>query len=307
MQVDAARTSARRVQSTVPTPMNRRSATLVEACSRRCRRRGGHGSEGPGGRVGRCSSLLLAALATTVGLGSFGWGVGLACGVVVTVAVARGGAACAGAGRPDHAFPCRAHLRSCRAGRGLLRPQRGRRHSRRARDRRPGVGRDRRLGGEAHADGVDVRCPVRRRGRRLPDPGPQRVRRRHGRTAGCWRSGWPATRSPWPAGCCPGCARQLPPRYWRKVVTAAQGIVLTVAAADVAPPWLVTVALVVALALLTESFGRDVLWLWQHRSPGRARLRPGRTPPACRDHEAGRARLLRPGAGPGTPGGVPRG
>ncbi len=28
---------------------------------------------------------------------------------------------------------------------------------------------------------------------------------------------------------------QLPPRYWRKVVTAAQGIVLTVAAADVAP------------------------------------------------------------------------
>ena len=33
---------------------------------------------------------------------------------------------------------------------------------------------------------------------------------------------------------------QLPPRYWRKVVTAVQGIVLTVAAAEVAPPWLTT-------------------------------------------------------------------
>lgn len=66
----------------------------------------------------------------------------------------------------------------------------------------------------------------------------------------------------------------LPPRYWRKVVTAAQGIVLTVAAADVAPLWFTTVALVVALALLTESFGRDVLWLWRHRSPRRERLGP---------------------------------
>ncbi len=33
---------------------------------------------------------------------------------------------------------------------------------------------------------------------------------------------------------------QLPPRYWRKVVTATQGIVLTVAAAAVAPLWLTT-------------------------------------------------------------------
>ncbi|MFG1649522.1 CDP-alcohol phosphatidyltransferase family protein [Micromonospora sp. NPDC049275] len=58
----------------------------------------------------------------------------------------------------------------------------------------------------------------------------------------------------------------LPPRYWRKVVAAAQGVVLAVAAARVLPePW-TTVVLVAALALLVESFGRDVAWLW-HRRP----------------------------------------
>jgi hypothetical protein len=31
-------------------------------------------------------------------------------------------------------------------------------------------------------------------------------------------------------------------------------------------------ALAVALALLTESFGRDVLWLWRHRFAERAQL-----------------------------------
>jgi len=66
--------------------------------------------------------------------------------------------------------------------------------------------------------------------------------------------------------------RQLPPRFWRKVVTAAQGIALTVAAADVTPSWLTTIGLLVALALLAESFGRDVLWLWRRRSPERERL-----------------------------------
>ncbi|WP_292844417.1 hypothetical protein [Microbacterium sp.] len=42
----------------------------------------------------------------------------------------------------------------------------------------------------------------------------------------------------------------LPFRCWRKVVTAVQGV---------------------ALALLVESFGRDVLWLWvRHRPPRNA-------------------------------------
>jgi phosphatidylglycerophosphate synthase len=57
----------------------------------------------------------------------------------------------------------------------------------------------------------------------------------------------------------------LPPRYWRKVVAAIQGVVLTIAAADVLPPGLTQAALGGALALLCESFGRDVWWLWAHR------------------------------------------
>ncbi len=58
----------------------------------------------------------------------------------------------------------------------------------------------------------------------------------------------------------------LPPRYWRKVVAAAQGTVLTVAAADVLPPAPTRVVLVAALVLLAESFGRDVRWLWSPRT-----------------------------------------
>ncbi len=59
----------------------------------------------------------------------------------------------------------------------------------------------------------------------------------------------------------------LPPRYWRKWVTAAQGVVLTLAAAQVLPMALTQAALVAALALLAESFGRDVWWLQRHRGP----------------------------------------
>ena len=44
-------------------------------------------------------------------------------------------------------------------------------------------------------------------------------------------------------------------RYWRKVVTATAGIALVVAAADVLPRRLTVTGLVVALALLAESFG----------------------------------------------------
>jgi len=57
----------------------------------------------------------------------------------------------------------------------------------------------------------------------------------------------------------------LPPRYWRKVVAAAQGIVLVFAAADVLPRPLLSATVAAALALLIESFGRDVGWLWHHR------------------------------------------
>jgi hypothetical protein len=54
----------------------------------------------------------------------------------------------------------------------------------------------------------------------------------------------------------------VPTRYWCKVVAAIQGIVLTVAAAGIVPEPVVDVALLGALALLAESFGREVWWLW---------------------------------------------
>jgi phosphatidylglycerophosphate synthase len=57
----------------------------------------------------------------------------------------------------------------------------------------------------------------------------------------------------------------LPARHWRKVVAATQGVVLTVAAAQVLPPAATDAALVAALVLLAESFGRDVWWLGARR------------------------------------------
>jgi hypothetical protein len=81
-------------------------------------------------------------------------------------------------------------------------------------------------------------------------------------------AGWPLTwlREP------------LPPRYWRKVVTATQGIVLTIAAAQVLPPAVTQAVLVAALVLLAESFGRDVLWLWSHRHATHTRAAAGADP-----------------------------
>jgi phosphatidylglycerophosphate synthase len=59
----------------------------------------------------------------------------------------------------------------------------------------------------------------------------------------------------------------LPPRFWRKTVAAVQSIVLTVAAADLLPAAVIIPALVAALVLLTESFGRDIGWLWHRHRP----------------------------------------
>jgi phosphatidylglycerophosphate synthase len=54
---------------------------------------------------------------------------------------------------------------------------------------------------------------------------------------------------------------RLPSRYWRKVVAAIQGVILVAAVSGV-PPRPVSIGLVAtALALLIESFGRDVRWL----------------------------------------------
>lgn len=67
----------------------------------------------------------------------------------------------------------------------------------------------------------------------------------------------------------PWMRRTLPARYWRKVVAAVQAVVLAVAAAGVAPHAATEAALVGALTLLAESFGRDVWWLYVRRSPAR--------------------------------------
>lgn len=63
----------------------------------------------------------------------------------------------------------------------------------------------------------------------------------------------------------PWLRRPTPPRHWAKVVAAVQGVVLLVAASQVLPRAMSQTALVVALALLVESFGADVWWQWRHR------------------------------------------
>jgi phosphatidylglycerophosphate synthase len=69
----------------------------------------------------------------------------------------------------------------------------------------------------------------------------------------------------------PWLAAPLPPRYWRKVVAAVQGIVLTVAASGVVDRLTGMVAVAAALLLLAESFGRDVIWLYRTGAGPRTR------------------------------------
>jgi phosphatidylglycerophosphate synthase len=57
----------------------------------------------------------------------------------------------------------------------------------------------------------------------------------------------------------------LPPRRWRKVAAATQGVVLTVAAAGVLPLALTQALLLAALALLMASMGQCTWWLRQRR------------------------------------------
>jgi phosphatidylglycerophosphate synthase len=64
----------------------------------------------------------------------------------------------------------------------------------------------------------------------------------------------------------------LPRREWNKTVTASQGVALVIAASGVAPPWVSRALLAVALAMLAESFGRSVWWLWRHREDAPSRL-----------------------------------
>jgi phosphatidylglycerophosphate synthase len=229
---------------------------------------------------------LLAALTATSGLGTAAWAVGLACGLVVGAAVVRGLAwgRAEALGPADLVTLVRVVL-TC--GIAALAAESFVRES-----VRPTV-----VALAAAAlllDAVDG--PVARRTRSCSVFGARFdgeadaflllvLSAYVARSAGVWVlligvlryafavAGWAL---PWLQG-------QLPHRYWRKVVTAIQGVVLVIAAAGLAPEALTYVALVGALALLTESFGRDVLWLWLHRygesvdvtgTPAAFRLRP---------------------------------
>jgi len=63
----------------------------------------------------------------------------------------------------------------------------------------------------------------------------------------------------------PWLRRPVPPRYWAKVVAAFAGIALALAASGLVDRWLEIVVTLIALGLLLESFGRDVVWQFIHR------------------------------------------
>ena len=69
----------------------------------------------------------------------------------------------------------------------------------------------------------------------------------------------------------PWLAAPLPPRYWRKVVAAVQGIVLTVAVSGLLDHLAGMIAVAAALLLLAESFGHDVIWLYRTGAGPRTR------------------------------------
>lgn len=62
----------------------------------------------------------------------------------------------------------------------------------------------------------------------------------------------------------------VPLRYWRKVVTAVCGIALTLVATGLLPSPFEVLAGLVALGLLVESFGRDIIWLARVNSRARS-------------------------------------
>lgn len=70
----------------------------------------------------------------------------------------------------------------------------------------------------------------------------------------------------------------LPRRDWRKTVTASQGVALVIAASGAPPLAVSRILLAVALALLAESFGRDVWWLRRHRDEASTSPTATRTP-----------------------------
>jgi phosphatidylglycerophosphate synthase len=119
------------------------------------------------------------------------------------------------------------------------------------------------------------------------------------RSAGAWVLAIGAARYAFLAAgwALPWLRKPLPPRYWRKVVAATQGIVLTFAAAQVLPHGVTEAALVGALVLLAESFGRDVWWLRTHRDAKDTRDPAGGDPTRALEPRPDRHRRLRRGMG----------
>jgi phosphatidylglycerophosphate synthase len=235
--------------------------------------------------------LLLAALAGTVGLGIAGWVVGLACGVIIDTALAYG-LSCYGSDRLGAADWVTLARASLAVGVAAL-----------------------------VADSFVHRAPVAllvsitalalaldfvdgwvaRRTRTTATVGAQFdgevdaflilvLSVYVARSVGSWVLAIGAARYAFlVAGwLLPWIREPLPPRYWRKFVAATQGVVLAVAAAGILPPAVNAGALVVALVLLTESFGHDVGWLSGHRRVGGG-LPPGAAAPALKQ---GRVRAV---------------
>ncbi|MCW2800040.1 MAG: CDP-alcohol phosphatidyltransferase, partial [Aeromicrobium sp.] len=209
---------------------------------------------------------LLTLLAATVGLSAAGWTIGVMCGLTTNVALARGLAGADGLGPADRVTLLRATL----------------------------VGGIAALTADWFSQPAPVATVVTLSAVALVLDGVDgRVARRTGtastlgarfdlevdaflilvlsvyvaRSTGAWvlaigvaRYAFVASRwlLPWMHG-------TPPARYWCKVVAAIQGIALTVAAADVVPGPVIDAVLAVSLALLAESFGREVWWLWRHR------------------------------------------
>lgn len=67
------------------------------------------------------------------------------------------------------------------------------------------------------------------------------------------------------ARCAPWLTRPLPVRMDRKVVAVMQMVGLVVAVSDVLPAPYAQALLLLCLAALCWSFGRDVVWLWRRR------------------------------------------
>jgi phosphatidylglycerophosphate synthase len=242
--------------------------------------------------------LLLGALAGTVGLGAAGWIVGLASGVVIDVAVAYGVARYQPGGlrAADWVTLARASLATGVA--ALIASSFSHRApvallvsiaalalaldfvdgwvARKTRTTAP-LGA--RFDGEADAFLILILSAY------------------VARSVGVWVLAIGAARyaflaAGWPLPCM---RAPLPQRDWRKTVAATQGIVLTIGAADILPRAVTQALLLGALALLGESFGRDVVWLWRHRQVDR--VLDARIAAPARSHDRLRAGLAAPVTG----------